>query len=552
MSDWDDDYGSSDDYSGSSFSKHDSEYAELDRIERLTKGIDVSTKTSAKQSLLADRDLGGSGALSKDAQAESNAGWKANKAALNAVSVTSDEDKLKAAQRILSKSQQGTKRFQRAADVIEQIKRNQAAANPLRPDGRMSSVEFQYVHGASPVNLTTGGDASHGKLTVKRSNGYTSKAPAGAMLKGVQFNMPDFRQNLEKQIRREVDLRTVISSAYFNGEFKPGSGKSIIAAGKSQLFEKAMRAVEVHKKMYVSYLAGLGGVLETPEMPMSGNGKFTVSSGMHSGDKDYKALVKTNWKPLSDITLKRKQKEGRSLTFWKNSGRLASEYKRSLAVHMSKLKGDDSEFYDTKKLHQTMDAFRSHPDNRERRSSVTYTLELAIPKWQASNGALMDDLISTPFILGGQLQKVSHHFMGGSKFAGKVSKKILEARKAYREKHTTDDPRHNPRRTASAVLEERLPQNGRSGVRGAAANTHTAAHAEADKQFNSENKPYTMTDARNAFYTLNRVGSGHDRGTRRFINPEFRRPFVAELSSAAGRTARQALIALIEKGHAKA
>lgn len=500
--------------------------------ERRLKPSKAFDKIAAKSDLLAD-NVKADNVLAKAAASANSAEMRNFKKELGAVKVSND-DRLKAAYQVINNPEKhGKVTLEKAIGTVNAIKREQAT---LYPSHGQSSAEFRFEHGVGKVDLTTGGDASHGKLTLKRDNGYTKKAPGRATLKGVQFSYEknNYINEIEKQFRREVDLTAVISSEFFKD-------KSVTGLGKSQLFKKASHIIQVNRNMYLSYLSGLGAVLNNPNLPMDGSGQFNIMAKMDNGLKNYEASTQTNWKPLSPKTIKKKQETGAALTYWKHTGRLSRDYQRNLKTHLSSI--HDSDFYDAKKLERTISNFKTQPNAR--RTPVTYRLDLAIPTWRGPHKDVMDDLVSIPFLYG-KINKISHHFKTNQKnldeFHNKLEPSIMQG--------TEDRPR-DARYEANPEIKQRHKENrlDHSGTRGRSLNTHTPEHHAFDKAFDEKNKPnITMHDVRNAFYNINRVGSGYDRGVRRFLNPEFRRPFVGRLSSAAGKVTRKAILDLIEKG----
>jgi len=408
-----------------------------------------------------------------------------------------------------------------------------AAANPVKSSLTLHEVSEKKIQLVKDTGSTVGifsDKPGSNRVYIKKDRG-------GSKLKAVNFPRDDFAREIKGKIlttiARQVDLRAVISTAYFDGQFEKegGSNQRKLAdpTGKtSGILSKAMNVVTLHKSMYLGYLSSLGTFLQNPNLSPD---NASPNINIHVGNRTVR--VNPKWKPLAPRTLEEKANGKSPPTFWKHSGRLAAAFKQSRERHLRLIK--DSDFYDKEKLEETMRKFRTTHLNKadqvtptQRRDSVKFSMDLTIPKWQGSgNGDIMDNLITNPYTRVQGSGKISQFFLANKKQQDYLND-VRERAEAssdlyYANKHIRET--HNP------IHHE--------GPKGRASNG--VGHEVPDL------KQITVKEARNLFYNLHRVGSGYEQKERRFINPEFRRPFIAKLSKDAGIEAMRAMEQLVEK-----
>lgn len=411
--------------------------------------------------------------------------------------------------------------------------REQASANPLPP---------QIGRDTAPRPVTKVVDTR----SDSRKNAYLTKAPRNTALTNLNFSKHDIIQELKGKVARQANIKALVSTEFFT-KGKLGAFRGLNSVGRASIFDKVDSLINAQSNMYLSYVNGLSQLLDNPNFdvhnphPNISVKMGFIGTGRRNFSKNYTANVTPNWEALRERTLAEKASGESAPTFWKHKGKLAKAYKNNLAQHLRKVTRED--FFDYQKMVQSMTNFRSQAQHKAllnegaggnygnygaRQDSVTFTLDLAIPKWRASNAALMDDLVTQPYNNPFDHPGSRHNTTGG--LGAKVSRhfRVLKKNKEYYQDFTD--------RIGKSELDPRGEMN-----------PHILKGGNSESDLDKKYAPHmTVKELRSAFYNLRNVG-GKEVGVRRFINPEFRRPFVQKLSHAAGVQARQAMKDLLDK-----
>lgn len=430
-----------------------------------------------------------------------------------------------------------------------------AAENPIK--STVSRLELENTPGAGKLTLdkNTAAFGSHENRTGdRRPSTYIVKASKPTRLTNINFSKYQFEDDLKKSVSRQVNLKALVSTEYFTGKFSlTENTRALTPEGQGSLLGRVNTLVTAQRAFYLGYLSQVEKLLDNPRIPISTPGqvgkKVTrgIAINVPVGNKTYTPKVAVTWDALSKRKLDEVKAGTSANTFWKNSGKLAKAFKRNVASHKSKIKYED--YYDKAKLDQQMQAFRTTQQVKDlsntgkygdRQAEVKFSVDLTVPKWQATNGDLMDTLITQPY------NNPFDHLGSTGNSSNGLGRKVssfFRARKKQKEFYADFEGKVNDhpqdRYEANRVIKN-TPRD--FGVR-KDSKQYLAAKKE-EQAVDSKAQSLRVSDFRNAFYNIHNVG-GKEVGVRRLINPEFRRPLLQKLSHAAGVMSRQALKDLI-------
>jgi hypothetical protein len=428
-----------------------------------------------------------------------------------------------------------------------------------------SRVENRKENQVGSISLSTesGGEVGTNKTSNARANTYIKKAPHSTRLTNGNFSRHDLTQDLKDKVARSLNLKAIVATDFFRTMEKQGlheNIKGLSPVGKSSIFGRVERLISAQEKVYTSYVKALGGFLNSPNLKVNSEKEIgqqvtrKISVRVDSGHQVYTPNVTVQWDALRKRKLD-EVKAGKSKpSFWQHQDKTSKAYQNNLRQHLSKVKRTD--FYDAKKLVKDMNEWRSNAVTfasekkvyGERTTPVTFSIDLAIPKWRASNGALMDDLITGPY--NNPYNHAGSHRNTSGGIAGKVSKhfRVLKKQKEYYEEFMAKVQASPYQRNEQNRFIRQTEHNryiGQSEKAKAYAKKMYKEQKEIEAKMDAKNAPLTTAELRSAFYNIRNVG-GKEVGVRRLLNPEFRRPFIQQLSHAAGNEARKSIRDLLD------
>lgn len=326
-----------------------------------------------------------------------------------------------------------------------------------------------------------------------------------------EFLRYDVNNKVIAHLLREVNLNTILRPYFLELD----NLEALNGRGKSALTKRLIRIAKGQRSIYESYLTGLTKELDHPTVRAdSSGGMIPVAVKLHTA-RGFEEIVTNNpgWAKLSKKTIAIKQRDqALSFTYWKHTGRLARAFKSDVTAQKRTLK--DYSFMRVNNAVKALDGDRIYLDPTDLKAHFSLTVDVLTPKWAGKDGALMDTLITNPYVGNTNSRTILSHA------AGKMQKKRIQAQEALKVQEAEVQAK------ITALNKNRVMKGQeRKDYR------QELVRKLIEVQGKQELTKYQFRQESMDKLTENNVG------LRRIILPEHQRPFIRKLSKYAGQVA---------------
>lgn len=208
------------------------------------------------------------------------------------------------------------------------------------------------------------------------------------------------------KIIRQVDLRAMIPQLLNISTSKNRNEFLIDPKLEKSFGNKILRLAKNQRRMYTTYLDSLSGILENPNLPMGVSSHRIVARMETIGNAGHNSrlfpAVDVHWTPLSKTTKKLK-KAINEQSYWKHTGVLAKAFKQAVSEQKASFgnsKVAEPSFINIAAAKEAISKAKLESINTSGRSrmELNFNVELMVPGWRGKDSALMDDLITKPYM----------------------------------------------------------------------------------------------------------------------------------------------------------